>query len=99
MRLPEIRFEGLVGLTPPLSCALPLRTGRLFGCEIRRRDYSTCRYGRAVDPNLSGGRLDDDLFVGRPNRIRLVLLGVVEEREAISVLEVKCECAVAILLK
>jgi len=26
-RLAEIRFEGLVGLTPPLSCSLPQRTG------------------------------------------------------------------------
>ena len=31
-RLPEIRFEGLVGLTPPLSCSLPQRTGRVFNC-------------------------------------------------------------------
>ena len=36
-RLPEIRFEGLVGLTPPLSYSLPQRTGRVFNCE---RDYS-----------------------------------------------------------
>ena len=27
-RLTEIRFEGLVGLIPPLSYSLPLRTGR-----------------------------------------------------------------------
>jgi len=28
VRLAEIRFEGLVGLIPPLSYSLPLRTGR-----------------------------------------------------------------------
>jgi hypothetical protein len=27
VRLAEIRFEGLVGLIPPLSYSLPLRTG------------------------------------------------------------------------
>ena len=37
VRLPEIRFEGLVGLTPPLSYSLPQRTGRVFNCV---RDYS-----------------------------------------------------------
>jgi len=30
VRLPEIRFEGLVGLIPPLSYSLPQRTGRVF---------------------------------------------------------------------
>jgi hypothetical protein len=39
-RLPEIRFEGLVGLTPPLSYSLPQRTGRVFNCEA---NYSTGR--------------------------------------------------------
>lgn len=31
-RLAEIRFEGLVGLIPPLSYSLPQRTGHLFNC-------------------------------------------------------------------
>src|SRR5689334_3039420 len=39
-RLPEIRFEGLVGLTPPLSYSLPQRTGRVFSCD---GNYSTER--------------------------------------------------------
>ena len=43
VRLTEIRFEGLVGLTPPLSCALPLRTGHLFDCGTGCGDYSTAR--------------------------------------------------------
>ncbi len=33
-RLTEIRFEGLVGLTPPLSYSLPPRTGPVFSCAV-----------------------------------------------------------------
>src|SRR3954465_11534729 len=46
-RLPEIRFEGLVGLTPPLSYSLPLRTGRVFSCA---GSYSTAISGVQVGP-------------------------------------------------
>ncbi len=47
VRLPEIRFEGLVGLTPPLSCSLPQQTSRLFGCAApgRRPQCNTVAFG------------------------------------------------------
>jgi len=32
VQLAEIRFEGLVGLIPPLSYSLPLQTGPVFSC-------------------------------------------------------------------
>ena len=54
VRLTEIRFEGLVGLTPPLSCALPLRTGRLFDCGTGCRDYSTAPDASAVAHAFEG---------------------------------------------
>src|SRR5579871_4421657 len=40
-RLPEIRFEGLVGLTPPLSCTLPLRAVAYAIVGLYVRHYST----------------------------------------------------------
>src|SRR5579883_1143533 len=48
-RLAEIRFEGLVGLIPPLSCSLPLQTGPV----IQLCALSLCRVSLPAQQQLA----------------------------------------------
>ena len=63
-RLPEIRFEGLVGLIPPLSYSLPQRTRCLFNSAAQRRRMQTIAHRHRTCSGVPSAELRTDQHGG-----------------------------------